>query len=330
MRNAIAILFLFGIPSVSVIADAQPVGMVARVGFLSPNAAPAPGQAAPLLDAFRDGLRALGYVEGQNLVLERRYAETRPERLPELAADLVRAQVGLIVTAGSQATQAAKRATAVLPIVMVGVGDPVAAGLVTNLARPGGNVTGLAINTGQEFYSKHLELLKEIVPKLARVAVVIDPRSPFYAANRQELDSAGRALGLILLIHEVREPADVERAFAEMVGQRVAAVFAVPNPFVYSRRQQILELAARHRLPGAFGFREFVDGGGLVYYGTDLPVMWRRAAIFVEKILKGTKPADLPVEQPTTFELIVNLRTAKSLGLAIPPGVLLRADRVIE
>lgn len=330
MRNAIAALLLFGIPSVPVIADAQPVGKVARVGFLAPNAAPAPGQASPLLDAFRGGLQALGYVEGQNLVLEQRYAETRPERLPELAADLVRVQVELIVTVGSQATQAAKRATATLPIVMVGVGDPVAAGLVTNLARPGGNVTGLAINTGQEVYSKHLELLKEIVPKLSRVAVVIDPRSPYYAVNRQELDSAGRALGLTLLVHEVREPADVERAFAEMVGQRVAAVFAVPNPFVYSRRQQILELAARYRLPGAFGFREFVDGGGLVYYGIDLPTMWRRAAVFVEKILKGARPAELPVEQPTTFELIVNLRTAKSLGLAIPPGVLLRANRVIE
>lgn len=330
MRNAIAAVLLFVIPLVPVIADAQAVGKVARVGFLAPSAAPAPGQASPLLDAFRDGLRALGYVEGQNLVLERRYADTRPERLPELAADLVRVQVNLIVTAGSQATQAAKRATATLPIVMVGVGDPVAAGLVTNLARPEGNVTGLAINTGQEIYSKHLELLKEIVPKLARVAVVIDPRSPYYAVNRQELDSAGRALGLTLLVHEVREPADVERAFAEMVGQRVAAVFAVPNPFVYSRRQQILELAARHRLPGAFGFREFVDGGGLVYYGIDLPTMWRRAAVFVEKILRGTRPAELPVEQPTTFELIVNLRTAKSLGLAIPPGVLLRADRVIE
>jgi putative ABC transport system substrate-binding protein len=213
---------------------------------------------------------------------------------------------------------------------MVGVANPVEIGLVANLARPGGNVTGLAFNTGQQIYAKHLELLKEMVPKLSRVAVVIDPRSPVYATNRQELDAAARALGLTLLIHEVGKPADVDRAFTEMPGQRAAAVFAVPNPFVYGQRRQILDLAARQRLPGAYGFREFAEGGGLVYYGADLPAMWRRAAAFVDKILKGTTPADLPIEQPTKFELVINLKTAKTLGLTIPPSLLARADQLIE
>ena len=311
------------------VAEAQPAGKVFRVGFLTPGAA-ADSRHALLLDALRDGLRGLGYVEGRNLILERRYAENRPERLPELATNLARTQRDLIVAVGSQASQAAQQATAALPIVMVGVGDPVAVGLVASLARPGGNVTGLTISTGQEIYGKHLELLKEILPKLSRIAVVIDPRSPYYTANRRELDSAAQVLGITLLIHEVRSPAEVERAFAAMPGQRAGAVFAVPNPFVYSDRQQILALAARQRLPGAYGFREFVDGGGLVYYGTDLPAMWRRAATYVDKILKGAKPADLPVEQPTKFELVINLKTAKALGLTIPQSVLARADHVVE
>lgn len=327
--NVFAVLVLV-VVSVQVTAEAQPAGNAFRVGLLTPLAAPGPGQTSPLDDALTDGLRTLGYAEGRNLVLERRYAETRPERLPELAAELVRARVDLIVTVGSQASRAARATTSSVPIVMVGVADPVEIGLVANLARPGGNVTGLAFNTGQQIYSKHLELLKEIVPKLSRVAVVIDPRSPVYATNRRELDTAARALGLTLLIHEVREPADVERAFADMPGQHVAAVFAVPNPFIYAQRRQILDMAARQRLPGAYGFREFADGGGLVYYGTDLPAMWRRAADFVDKILKGAHPADLPVEQPTKFELVVNLRTARSLSLALPPGLVSRADHVIE
>jgi len=308
---------------------AQQRGKAFRVGFLTPLAAQDPGQ-APLLDAMRDELRRLGYMEGQTLFLERRHAESRLERLPELASDLARAPMDLIVTVGSQATRAARAATSSVPIVMVGVADPVEIGLVASLARPGGNVTGLAFNTGPQIYAKHLELLKEIVPGLSRVAVMIDPGSPVYAANRRELDAAARSLGLTLLIHEVRELADVERAFAEMPGQRAAAVFVVPNPFVYGQRRRILDLAAQQRLPGTYGFREFADGGGLLYYGTDLPAMWRRAAVFVDKIFKGARPADLPVEQPTKFELVVNLRTARLLGLTLPSGLLSRADHVIE
>jgi putative ABC transport system substrate-binding protein len=327
--KAFAVLLVVASVSIHVAVEAQQTGKVARVGFLSPLAAMSPGQTA-LLDALRDELRTLGYAEGRNLFLERKYAESRLERLPELAGELVRAPVDLIVTVGSQASRAAKGATSSVPIVMVGVADPVEIGLVTSLARPGGNVTGLAFNTGQQIYAKHLELLREIVPGLALVAVVIDPRSPVYGTNRRELGAAASSLGLKLLIHEVREPVDVERAFAEMPGQRAGAVFVVPNPFVYGQRRQILDLAARQRLPGAYGFREFADDGGLVYYGTDLPAMWRRAAVFVDKILKGTRPAALPVEQPTKFELVLNLRTARSLGLALPPGLLSRADHVIE
>lgn len=329
MRHAVAAVVALLVALMPGTGDAQ-ASRVVRVGFLSPSAAPAPGQATPLLDAFRHGLREAGYLEGQNLVLQQRYAGTVPERLPELAADLVRARAEVIVTVGSQATQAAKRVTGTLPIVMVGVGDPVAAGLVASLAHPGENVTGVAINPGQEIYPKYLELLKEIVPRLTRVAVMIDPRSPYYTVNRQVLESAGHSLGLTILIHEVRGAADIDRAFAQMPGQRAEAVFAVPNPFVYAQREQILTLAARHRLPAAYGFREFVDGGGLVFYGVDLPAMWRRAGVFVSKILNGARPGELPVEQPTRFELIVNRRTAASLGLTIPPGVLLRADRVID
>ena len=327
--KALAVLVVLASVSMDVAVEAQQTGKVARVGFLTPLAASDPRQAS-LLDALHDELRTLGYLEGRNLVIERRYAESRLERLPELAGELIRVPMDLILTVGSQASRAAKAATSSVPIVMVGVADPVEIGLVSSLARPGGNVTGLAFNTGQQIYGKHLEVLKEIVPGLSLVAVVIDPRSPVYATNRRELDAAARSLGLTLLIHEVREPADIDRAFAEMPAQRAAAVFAVPNPFVYGQRRKILDLAARGRLPGAYGFREFADDGGLVYYGTDLPAMWRRAAVFTDKILKGARPATLPVEQPSKFELVVNLRTARSLGLALSPSLLSRADHVIE
>jgi ABC-type uncharacterized transport system substrate-binding protein len=311
-------------------AKAQRPGKVWRIGFLSPGALRIPGGGSPLLDTFRDELRSLGYEEDRNVVLEPRYADGQADRLTALAEELVQARSDLIVTAGSQATQAAKRATATIPIVMIGVGDPVLIGLVASLSRPGGNVTGVAINTGQEFYGKYLEMLKEMVPSLSRVGVVVDPRSPYYAANRQHLESAARSLALMLSIHEVQDPGDLERIFAAIRGQRVQAIFVVPNPFVYGIRRPILDQVARHRIPAAFGFREFVDGGGLVYLGTDVPAMWRRAAIFVNKILKGAQPSDLPVEQPTKFELVINLKTAKALGLTIPSSLLARADQVIE
>jgi putative ABC transport system substrate-binding protein len=328
-KVAAALIVLLGVCAAMAIAG-QPADKTFRVGLLTPIPATESGQTSPLVVALLDGLRELGYVEGRNLVLEQRHAAARPEQLPARAAELVRAQVDLIVTAGSQATLAAKAATSSIPIVMISVADPIETGLVPNFARPGGNVTGLAFNTGHEIYAKHLELLKEVVPRLSRVAVVIDPRSLLYAANRRELDAAARALGLALLVHEVRSPADVERAFAEMSRQDAEAVFVVPNPFVYGQRRQILALAARQRLPGAYGFREFADGGGLVYYGSDLPAMWRRAAAYVDKILKGAHPGDLPVEQPSKFELVLNLRAARSLGLTIPPGLRSRADHVIQ
>jgi putative ABC transport system substrate-binding protein len=330
IRTVAAVLIsLIGVWA-AIATEAQPAAKTFRVGLLTPIPATESGQTSPLVVALIDGLRELGYVEGRNLVLEQRHAASRPEQLPERAAELVRARMDLIVAVGSQASLAAKATTASVPIVMIGVAGPVEIGLVANLARPGGNVTGLAFTTGQQIYAKHLELLKEIVPKVSRVAVVIDPRSPTYEVNRRELDVAARALGLTLLVHEVRSPADLAHAFGVMPGQRAGAVFVVPNPFVYGQRQLILELAARHRVPGVHGFREFVDDGGLLYYGTDLPAMWRRAATFVDKILKGARPADLPVEQPSKFELVVNLRTARGLGLTVPPALLSRADHVID
>jgi putative ABC transport system substrate-binding protein len=328
-RVAAALILLLGVCA-PIALEAQPSSKTFRIGLLTPISATDSGQLSPLVVALIDGLRDLGYVEGRNLVVEQRHANARPERLPDRAAELVRARVDLIVTAGSQASRAAKAATSSIPIVMVSVADPIETGLVSSFARPGGNVTGLAFNTGHEIYAKHLELLKEVVPRLSRVAVVIDPRSLVYAANRRDLDAAARALALTLLVHEVRAPADVERAFAEMGRQDAEAVFVVPNPFTYAQRRQILELAARQRLPGAYGFREFADDGGLVYYGSDLPAMWRRAATYVDKILKGTHPGELPVEQPSKFELVLNLRTARALGLTIPPGLRSRADHVIQ
>lgn len=327
--RAFALLVAVASIFIDIGAEAQPTGNVARVGFLSPIGATSPGQAV-LLAALREELKRLGYAEGRNVILERRYAESRPERLPDLARELVGARMDVIVTVGSQASRAAKAVTSSIPIVMVGVADPVEIGLVSSLAHPGGNVTGLSFNTGQQLYAKHLEVLKEIVPGLAIAGVVIDPRSPVYATSRRELDVAAQSLGLTLLIHQVREPGDVERAFAEMPGQGAAGVFVVPNPFVYAQRRQILALAARQRLPGIYGFREFVDDGGLAYYGADLPAMWRRAAVFVDRILKGARPPALPVEQPTKFELVLNVRTARSLGLELPAGLLLRADHLIE
>jgi putative ABC transport system substrate-binding protein len=278
--------------------SAQPAAKVHRVGLLIPINPTQSGQTSPLIEALIDGLRALGYVEGRNLVLEQREAAGRPERLPALAAELARAGVDLIVAVGSQASLATKAATSSIPIVMIGVAGPVEIGLVASLACPGGNVTGLAFTTGQELYAKHLELLKDMVPTLSRAGVVIDPRSPTYEVNRRELDAAARALGLTLLVHEVRSPADLERAFAEMPRQHAGAVFVVPNPSMYGQRRQILELAARQRLPGVYGFREFVDDGGLLYYGTDLPALWRRAATFVDKILRGTPPPTCPWSSP--------------------------------
>ncbi len=316
-----ALLFAINFP-----AEAQQRGRVPRIGFLLPYS-PGPD---PRVEAFRQGLRELGYVEGQNVAIEYRWADGRFEQLPNLAADLVRLKVDVIVAAVTQASLAAKQAASAIPIVMVGVSDPVGTGLVISLARPGANITGTSSMTA-EVVGKQLELLKETVPKISRVAALWNPANPiFQAIQRKETEVAARALGMQLRILEARGPDEIDRAFAAMAKERTKALLVLGDPVFISHRKRIADLAANGHLTAISGTREFVDAGGLMAYGPSFSDMYRRAAHYVDRILKGTKPADLPVEQPTKFELIINLKTAKQIGLTIPPNVLARADRVIK
>ena len=305
-------------------ADAQQGAKVPRIGFLSPSAPSFPSE------AFRRGLRDLGYVENQNIVIEYRWAEGQYDRLPDFAAELVRLKVDVIVAVVTQASLAAKNATRTIPIVMVGVSDPVGSGLVATLARPGANITGTSSMTA-EVVGKSLELLKEAVPKVSRVAVLWNPANPVFQAQMlRETEVAARALGVQLQILEARGPDELERAFAAMTRERASALLVLGDPTFFLHRARIADLAAKSRLPAMYGFKEFVDAGGLMAYGAHLPDLFRRAATYVDKILKGAKPADLPVEQPTHFELVISLKTAKALGLTIPQSVLIRADQVIH
>ncbi len=312
----------------SLAATAQQPPNVPRVGILaasplSPNPHP--------LEAFRQGLRELGYVEGQNIVLEIRSAEGRLERLPDLAAELIRLKVDLILAGGTPSALAAKRTTTTIPIVMPGTFDPVASGLVASLARPGGNITGLSF-LGAELIAKRLELLRETVPRVTPVAVLWHPgvHGEGTLQELKETQVAGRALGVRLQVLEARGPSDFDRAFAAMTKERAGALMLLPSLIFTADQKRLVDLAAKHRLPAMFFFRQFVEAGGLMSYGASQPDMWRRAATYVDKILKGAKPADLPVEQPTRFELVVNMKTAKALGLTIPPSILIRADQVIQ
>jgi ABC-type uncharacterized transport system substrate-binding protein len=283
-------------------------------------------------EVIRLALRERGYIEGQNIANEYRYAEGKVDRFPELAAELVRLKVDIIVVAGgNRIILAAKNATKTIPIVMVGAGiDPVEAGLVESLARPGGNVTGIT-NLTRELGGKRLELLKEAVPKLARVAVLYEPAAPATVLDVKEvLPVAARALRLTLQPWEVRGADGFDKVFAALNKQRSDGLYVTTGPLVFANRKRILDLAARSRLPSVYVRREFVDAGGLMSYGADLADSYRRVAYFVDRILKGTKPADLPVEQPTKFELVINLKTAKQIGLTIPQSMLYRADRVIK
>ena len=283
-----------------------------------------------LLGAFRQGLRELGWIEGQNLVIEHRFAEGRAERFPDLAAALVRLRVDVIVTSsGEPAILAAKRATTTTPIVMAISGDPVETGLVASLARPGGNVTGLTI-LATEVAGKRLELLKEAVPRASRVAVLWNAAYPGKAFELRETQAAARVLGVSLWPVEVREPNDLPGAFSAIARAGPDALITFADPLTNTERRRIVDFAVRNRLPMISAVRPFADEGGLMTYGPNIADMCRRAATYVDKILKGAKPADLPVEQPTKFDLVINLKTAKALGLTIPPSVLLRADRVIE
>jgi putative ABC transport system substrate-binding protein len=281
-------------------------------------------------EAFRQGLRELGYVEGKNIVIEWRSWEGNPDRQRALAAELARLKVDVIVTVGAGDTLVAKEATATIPIVMITVGDAVGSGFVASLARPAGNITGLSILT-PELSGKRLELLKEIVPRLSRVAVFTTSTSSGRTQIQKELDLAAGALGVRLQYPDILSPKDVETAFGAAVKERADAVlFRVPGPSASSQRPQIAELAVKSRLPVIYDRAEYVEDGGLMSYGVSLTDLHRRAAIYVDKILKGAKPADLPVEQPKKFELVINLKTAKQIGLTIPPNVLARADKVIK
>ena len=307
-------------------AAAQQTETPRRIGFLS---ATSPSTIPARLDAFRQGLRELGYIEGKNLAIEYRYAEGKLERVKDLAVELARLNVDVIVSAGSAATGPAKKANLTIPIIMAQDSDPVRNGFVASLARPGGNITGLSI-LAPELSGKQLELLKEIMPKLSRVALLGNSAEPGNAQMRRETEQAASALKVQLQYLEMQSPKEVEDAFRSVSNKRVDVVLVPAMPIVNSRRAQIAELAAKNRLPAMYGQPEYVDAGGLMFYGASITELFRRAATYVDKILKGAKPADLPVEQPTKFEFIINLKAAKQIGLTIPPNVLARADRVIR
>jgi putative ABC transport system substrate-binding protein len=283
----------------------------------------------PLNEVTTEALRELGWVEGENVVYERRWAENRVERLPELAADLVRLNVDVIIAGGTLAPLAAKRATSTIPIVMNSCGDPLGTGLVASLARPGGNVTGMSLMV-PELAGKRLELLREILPKLARVAVLWDAANPYTTIGFKETQSAARTLGVEAQSLEVRSPDDFDRAFEAARQQHPDALVTVDDPLTITYLKLIIDFAAGQRLPSIHELKEFAAAGGLVSYGTDLADVIRRAAGYVDKILKGAKPADLPVQQPTKFDLVLNLKTAKTLGLTFPQTLLATADEVIE
>jgi putative tryptophan/tyrosine transport system substrate-binding protein len=283
----------------------------------------------PLNDVFTEILRELGWVEGENVVFERRYAENRLERLPELAADLVRLKVDVIVATGILAPLAAKRATSTIPIVMTGAGDPLGTGLVDSLARPGGNVTGMSLMV-PELGGKRLELLKELLPRLARVAVLWNAANPYSALVFKQVQAAGTILGIEVQSLEARQPDDFDGAFETVRRQHPDALMTVEDPITINHRKRIADFAIGQLLPTLQGFREFVAAGALMSYGANVIDLARRAAGYVDKILKGANPADLPVEQPTKFDLVINLTTAKTLGLTVPPSLLARADEVIE
>jgi putative ABC transport system substrate-binding protein len=319
-----AMLFALCVP-----AQAQQPTKVARIGYLSVS--------DPAGESIRSGpvrlaLRELGYVEGQNIAFEYRYAEGKPDRLSELAAELARLKVDIILAAGGlPGIQAAKNASKTIPIIIAGLGiDPVEGGFVDSLARPGGNITGIT-NLTRELSGKRLELLKEAVPKIARVAVLYDPASPFDAFDVKEiLPNAARALKLTIQPREVRAVNDFDRVFAALNKERPNALYPATSPLIFSNGKRIVSFALKSRLPAVYLRKEDVEAGGLMYYGADLADIYRRVASYVDRILKGAKPADLPVERPTKFELMINLKTAKQIGLTVPQSVLYRADKVIK
>jgi putative ABC transport system substrate-binding protein len=325
-RKIVICLLTTALLSIAPLVEAQQTGKVARIGYLSPVSAE---RGKSLLAAFQQGLQELGYTAGKNIVIEQRYAEGKRDRLPALAAELVRLKVDVIVTAADPAIRAAKRATGTIPIVMCTTGDPIASGLVVSLARPGGNLTGLTA-LGTELSEKRLELLKEAVPRASRVAVLSTPASPEAEPSIKGMEAVAGSLGVQLRVVEIRDPTELEKAFTAIAREGAGAVMVLTSPIFTTHRRRIVELTIKHRLPAMYPISEFVDAGALMFYGASLPDMFYRAATYVHKILKGAEPADLPVEQPTKFEFVINLKTAKQIGLTIPPNVLARADKVIR
>lgn len=297
-----------------------------RVGFLGNSTA---ALEANLVQPFRDGLREHGYVEGRNIVIEFRWADGDYARLPALVAELLAAKVDVIVTAGTPASLAVKNATSTVPLVMVAAGDPVGTGLVTSLARPGGNVTGLS-SIAPDLEGKRLELLREVMPRLSHAAIFFNPANPFHAASMEHAQAAAATLGIRLLLLDVRSAEELDRAFAAIVKGRPDALLILADRVFLHNRQRLMDFATERQLPSVNAYRELVEAGGLMSYGPSYEDMHKRAAEYVDKILKGTKAGDLPVEQPTKFTLIINLKAAKSLGVSVPPLLLARADEAIE
>jgi putative ABC transport system substrate-binding protein len=323
-RAFILVLVVFALP---LSLEAQPAPKVARIGLLTPSS---PAGSGHLVEAFRQGFRELGYIEGKTFILDARYGHGSSERLPELARELVGLKADVLVTSTDVATAAVRRQTRTIPIVMVLSTDPVGTGFVTSLARPGGNVTGLS-NVAAELGGKRLELLREVVPGLSRVAFLWNPDVRGAVLDYKETEARARALRLELRSLEVSTNEDLDRAFAALTSERVQAFIVAPTSVVmFSKRAEIARFAQSNRLPSMYAAKEYVDAGGLMSYGPSASAMFRRAAVYVDKILKGAKPGDLPVEQPTTFDLVINLKTGNALGLTIPPSLLLRADQVIE
>ena len=320
-KAAMSSILVVVVLAVGVISDAQQPKKVPRIGYLA--------GAFSIHPAFMQGLRDLGYVEGKNIVIEPRYAEGKLDRLSDLAAELVSLKLDVIVTQGTPAAQAAKKATSTIPIVMATGGDAVGSGLVASLAHPGGNITGLS-TLATDLNAKRLELLKEIAPKISRVAYLANPDIVPEMIGLKNLEPVAPSLGVTVKFVAMRGPEELENAFAEAVREKVHAAIFAQNQNYIPYRQQVVSLAAKHRLPVMYGWPDFTEAGGLTFYGVNLTDLYRRAAVYVDKILKGTKPADLPVEQPMKFEFVVNLKAAKQIGLTIPQSVLYQADKVIK
>ncbi len=327
-RLALILAFAMAFVIAPFAVEAQQTGKVWRIGFLTLGLRPVPGS-SPTFDAFVRGLRDLGYVEGRNVALEIRYAEGRTERFPALAAELVSLKIDVLVVVSTPAALAAKQASSTIPIVMLAVSDPVGVNLVASLAHPGGNVTGLSI-VAPELSAKRLDLLKQTLPKISRVAVLWNSANQGMQLRFRETQTAAPTLGVTLQSVTVQSPDDFDTAFSSMLTDRPESLLVLADTVTSANSGRVVEFAARNRLPAIYEARNFVDAGGLMSYGVDYADHYRRAAFYVDKILKGTKPADLPVEQPTKFELVINMKTARTLGLTVPPSLLLRADEVIQ